>query len=292
MTRNDVSVDGPAQADDTMQYVIVRKRHPGRYVAVAIILLLLAGLVNAFVNGKIAWNVVGTYLFDPDIIAGTLNAIFLTVLVMTIGTVLAICTALMVGSENPVLRSVAHGYMFVFRAIPMLLQLLLWYNLALIFPTMGIPFLFSAPTTQIMTPFVAALLALSIAQGAYLAEIIRSGLISVGRGQHEAAISIGMTYWQAFRRVILPQALRVIVPPLGNETIGMVKFTSLASVIQYREVLYSAQSIYFANGRVIEMLLVCAFWYALIIGLLSVGQSYVERHFNKASRSASPGRAN
>lgn len=273
--------DVPQVGDD---YIFVGKIHYGRYLAVGTILLLLVLLVRAFAVGKIAWPVVGEYLFDPDIMAGIVNSIFLTILVMAVGITLAVGTALMVASTNPVLRYTARTYMFVFRSIPILLQLLIWYNLALIFPRMTIPFVLSVPTTEVLTPFVAALLAFGIAQGAYTAEVIRSGLLSVGQGQTEAAVSIGMTYWQSLRRVIMPQAMRVIVPPLGNETIGMIKYTSLASIIQYREIIYSAQSIYFANGRVIELLMVCAFWYAIVIGLLSIGQGYVERHYNRSSR--------
>lgn len=277
---------GPLNAND---YVFVRKTHYGRYLAVAVIIVLLGLIVRAFVLGKIAWPVVGEYLFDRDIMMGIVNSIILTLLVMALGVTLAVIVALMAGSRNPVLRYSARGYMFVFRSVPILLQLLIWYNLALIFPQITVPFVISVPTTQVLTPFVAALLAFSIAQGAYTTEVIRSGLLSVGKGQVEAAASIGMTYGQSLYRIILPQAMRVIVPPLGNETIGMVKYTSLASIIQYREIIYSAQSIYFATGRVIEMLMVCAFWYALVIGILSGGQTYIERYYNRSSRGSAAG---
>ncbi|MBP2562189.1 polar amino acid transport system permease protein [Neorhizobium galegae] len=273
------------------EYVFVRKIHYGRYLAVALIILLLGIIVRAFVVGKIAWAVVGEYLFDRDIMAGIVNSMILTVFVMVVGVMLAVTVALMAGSKNPVLRYTARGYMFVFRSVPILLQLLIWYNLALIFPQITIPFVVSVSTTQVLTPFVAALLAFGIAQGAYTTEVIRSGLLSVGRGQVEAAASIGMTYSQSLYRIIIPQAMRVIVPPLGNETIGMVKYTSLASVIQYREIIYSAQSIYFASGRVIEMLMVCAFWYALVIGILSIVQGYIERYYNRSSRGSAAGEA-
>ncbi|MDQ0133829.1 polar amino acid transport system permease protein [Neorhizobium galegae] len=273
------------------EYVFVRKIHYDRYLAVALIILLLGLIVRAFVVGKIAWAVVGEYLFDRDIMAGIVNSMILTVFVMVVGVMLAVTVALMAGSKNPVLRYTARGYMFVFRSVPILLQLLIWYNLALIFPQITIPFVVSVSTTQVLTPFVAALLAFGIAQGAYTTEVIRSGLLSVGRGQVEAAASIGMTYSQSLYRIIIPQAMRVIVPPLGNETIGMVKYTSLASVIQYREIIYSAQSIYFASGRVIEMLMVCAFWYALVIGILSIVQGYIERYYNRSSRGSAAGEA-
>lgn len=271
------------------EYIFVRKIHYGRYLAVVLIVLLLSLIVRAFVVGKISWPVVGEYLFDPDIVAGIVNSMILTVLVMIVGVTLAVAVALMAGSKSPVLRYTARGYMFVFRSVPILLQLLIWYNLALIFPQITIPFVVSVPTTQVLTPFIAAVLAFGIAQGAYTTEVIRSGLLSVGRGQLEAAASIGMTYGQSLYRIIIPQAMRVIVPPLGNETIGMVKYTSLASIIQYREIIYSAQSIYFASGLVIELLMVAAFWYALVIGALSIGQNYIEHYYNRSSRGSAAG---
>src|SRR5690606_14555404 len=150
-------------------------------------------------------------------------------------------------SDNPVLSYVSIGYVWFFRAVPALLQLLLWFNLALVFPTMGIPGVFSVSTVEIMTPFVATLLGLGIQQGAFTAEVVRAGLLSVDKGQYEAAQTIGMTRLKLLRRIIMPQAMRVIVPPVGNEFIGMVKLTSLASVIQYAEILHSAQNIYYAN---------------------------------------------
>lgn len=269
-----------------IQYEFVKTPRYGRFLAAAVIIALLLLLIRAFAVGKIDYQVVGRYLFDRDIMLGIVNSIGLTFLVMIIGVVLALTTALMLASSNPVLRCFATGYMFTFRSVPILLQLLIWYNLALIFPTIGLPLLGSAPTTEVITPFVAALLAFGVAQGAYTAELFRSGLLSVARGQTEAAKSIGLTYRQSITGIILPQALRVIIPPLGNETIGMVKYTSLASIIQYKEIIYSAQSIYYASGQVIELLLVCAFWYALVICILSLGQKQLEKVFNRSTTQA------
>jgi polar amino acid transport system permease protein len=155
---------------------------------------------------------------------------------------------------------------------------------------MGIPGLFSARTVDIMTPFVAALLGLGIQQGAFTAEVVRAGLLSVDRGQYEAAQSIGMPRLTMLRRIVMPQAMRVIVPPIGNEFIGMVKLTSLASVIQYTEILHSAQNIYYANSRVIELLIVAAIWYLAVVTVLSLIQMRIERYFERGVASGRAGR--
>jgi polar amino acid transport system permease protein len=151
----------------------------------------------------------------------------------------------------------------------------------LIFPTISFFGAFSVNTVDVMTPFVAALLGLGIQQGAYTAEVVRSGTLSVDNGQMEAAQSIGMTKLRAMLTIVLPQAMRVIVPPIGNETIGMVKLTSLASVIQYSEVLRTVGDVYYANSRVIELLIVAGIWYMVIVTALSIGQSYIEKYFSR-----------
>lgn len=157
--------------------------------------------------------------------------------------------------------------------------MLLWFNLALVFPKLGIPGVFEMRTVDVMTPFVATLLGLDMNQGAYTAEVIRSGILSVETGQTEAAKSIGMTRLTALRRIVLPQAMRVIIPPVGNELSSMVKLTSIASVIQYSEILRNAQTIYYANARVIELLIVAAAWHLMVVTLLQIGQYFLERRF-------------
>jgi polar amino acid transport system permease protein len=264
---------------------LVPKRHIGRMVAAGIVLLLFAGLVRAFSVGQIEWSYVRDFLFAPAILAGLYNTLLMTVAAMGLGIVLGVVIAIMRISGNPVLSSIAIGYIWVFRGAPALLQLMLWFNLALIFPTLGIPGLFEFRTVDVMTPFVAAVLGLGISQGAYTSEVVRSGLLSVDSGQYEAARTIGMTQMMMLRRIVLPQAMRVMVPPVGNEVIGMVKLTSLASVIQYSEILHNAQIIYFANTRVLELLLVASFWYLLVVSVLSIGQHYIERYFGRGSKS-------
>jgi polar amino acid transport system permease protein len=264
---------------------LVPKRHIGRMVAAAVVLLLLAALVRAFSVGQIEWSYVRDFMFAPTIIAGLGNTLLMTIAAMALGIVLGVVIAIMRISGNPVLSSIAVAYVWIFRGAPALLQLMIWFNLALIFPTMGIPGLFEFRTVDLMTPFVAAMLGLGISQGAYTSEVVRSGLLSVDTGQYEAARSIGMTHMRMLRRIVLPQAMRVMVPPIGNEVIGMVKLTSLASVIQYSEILHNAQIIYFANTRVLELLLVASFWYLIVVSVLSVGQFYIERYFGRGVKS-------
>ncbi|WP_293806007.1 amino acid ABC transporter permease [uncultured Bosea sp.] len=260
---------------------IVPRRFYGRWIASAIILAILAWVVMAFVEGDIAWPVVRQFFTAPAIIAGLGNTLVMTACAMALGIVLGVVFAIMYMSPNPVLRSVALFYIWFFRGTPLLLQLLIWFNLALVFPTIGIPGLFSWRTIDIIGPFMATLLGLGMNQGAYTAEVVRGGILSVDTGQTEAAKAIGMTRLTTLRRIVLPQAMRVIIPPVGNEVISMVKLTSVASVIQYAEILRNAQTIYYANARVIELLIVAAGWYLLVVTILQVGQYFLERHFAK-----------
>ncbi|MFT4433530.1 amino acid ABC transporter permease [Caballeronia sp. 15715] len=268
---------------DISNFEHVPRRYYGRYLASVVIVAIVAYIVVAFARGQIDWVVVGRFLTAKSILKGLGNTIVMTILAMALGIVLGVIVAIMRLSTNPVLQAVAHGYVWLFRGTPVILQLLLWFNLALVFPVMGIPGLFEFRTVDIMTPFLAALLGLGINQGAYTSEVVRAGLLSVDTGQYEAAKSIGMPKLQALRRVILPQAMRVIVPPIGNELIGMVKLTSLASVIQYAEMLHSAENIYYANARVIELLMVAGVWYLVIVTVLSLLQSRVERRFARGA---------
>ncbi|UZF90281.1 amino acid ABC transporter permease [Bosea sp. NBC_00550] len=260
---------------------IVPRRFYGRWFASAVILAILAWIVMAFVEGDIAWPVVRQFFTAPAIIAGLGNTLIMTVCAMTLGVVLGVVFAIMYMSPNPVLRSVALFYIWFFRGTPLLLQLLIWFNLALVFPTIGIPGVFSWRTIDIIGPFMATLLGLGMNQGAYTAEVVRGGILSVDTGQTEAAKAIGMTRLTTLRRIVLPQAMRVIIPPVGNEVISMVKLTSVASVIQYAEILRNAQTIYYANARVIELLIVAAGWYLLVVTLLQIGQYFLECHFSK-----------
>jgi polar amino acid transport system permease protein len=246
MTSPSQVLDNTAGLDlpDISNLRIVRRWHVGRWLTAAIILALLALIARAFANGQIEWAYVWRFLTVPAILSGVGNTIVMSILAMALGMVLGVVVAVMRMSENPVLSAVALGYAWLFRGTPVILQLLLWFNLALVFPVIGVPGVWTARTVDVMTPFFAALLGLGINQGAYTSEVVRAGLISVDAGQYEAAQSIGMTRLRSLRRIILPQAMRVVIPPLGNEFISMIKLTSLASVIQYAEVLHNAENIY------------------------------------------------
>lgn len=261
----------------------VPRRYWGRYVSTALIVLALAFVANAFAHGKIEWAYVARFLTAQAILDGLVNTVVMSVLAMALGIALGVVTAIMRLSTNPVLSWVARGYTWLFRGTPVILQLLLWFNLALVFPTVGIPGVWEARTVDLMTPFLAALLGLGINQGAYTSEVVRAGLLSVDVGQYEAAKSIGMPRLLALRRVILPQAMRVIIPPIGNEFVGMIKLTSLASVIQYAEMLHNAQNIYYANARVIELLIVAGIWYIVVVSVLSLAQSRVESYYARGA---------
>jgi len=260
-----------------------RRLHWGRWIAAAAILAVLLLLARAFAAGQIEWPYVARFLTVPAILTGIRNTVVMAVLAMALGIVLGVIVAVMRLSPNPVLKSVASGYTWLFRGTPLILQLLLWFNLALVFPVIGIPGIWSGRAVDIMTPFLSALLGLGINQGAYTSEVMRAGILSVDTGQYEAAQAIGMGRLQALHRIILPQAMRVVLPPLGNEFIGMVKATSLASVIQYPEVLHSAENIYYANSRVIELLIVAGLWYLLVVSILTPLQMLLERRFARGT---------
>jgi polar amino acid transport system permease protein len=274
---------GDHDLSDLAGLPLVRPRHWGRWAAATVLLMLLALLVRAFALGQIEWAFVWRFLTVRSILTGVANTVAMSICAMALGIALGVTAAVMRMSPNPVLRSVSAGYVWLFRGMPVILQLLLWFNLALVFPDLGIPGVWSAHTVDVMTPFVAALLGLGVNQGAYTSEVVRAGILSVEVGQHEAAQSIGMSRLKALRRIILPQAMRVVIPPMGNEFIGMIKLTSLASVIQYAEVLHSAENIYYANSRVIELLMVAGIWYLGIVSVLTPLQMLLERRFSRGA---------
>lgn len=274
---------GVAELGSISHLTHVPRRYWGRYLATALIVIALLFVANAFARGKIEWSYVAKFLTAQSILTGLVNTVVMSILAMALGIVLGVVTAVMRLSTNPVLSWVARGYTWLFRGTPVILQLLLWFNLALVFPAIGLPGVWEMRTVDLMTPFLAALLGLGINQGAYTSEVVRAGLLSVDVGQYEAAKAIGMPRLLALRRIILPQAMRVIIPPIGNEFVGMIKLTSLASVIQYAEMLHSAQNIYYANARVIELLIVAGIWYVVVVTVLSIVQSRIERFYARGA---------
>jgi polar amino acid transport system permease protein len=276
----------PAPAEEAWQISAVR--HGGRWVSGVIIIGLLALLVRAFANAEIDWSAVGQYLTAHAILSGFLHTIEISFWSMVLASFLGLVFAIMRLSHNRVANSVAWLYVWLFRGTPVLLQLLLWFNLAIVFPRFSIPGIWQDKTINIMSPFVAALLGLGVNEGAYLTEVIRSGILSVDEGQEEASTALGLSRARALRHVVLPQALRIILPPYGNEAIGLLKTSSLAAVIAFPELLESAEQIYYVNSRVIELLLVAAAWYLVATSALSVGQYYLERRLSRGLARARP----
>jgi polar amino acid transport system permease protein len=264
-------------------------RRPGRWVAAAIILYLTAAIVKSVAtNPRFEWGIIRHYFTSSRVLQGLVTTLELTVLCMAIGIAIGIVLAVMRLSPNPLVSGASWLYIWFFRGTPVLVQILFWGFFAALYPrvSLGIPLgpqfvHFSA--NSVITPFVAGMLALGLNEGAYMAEIVRAGIISVDEGQTEAAQSLGMTRLQTIRRIVLPQAMRVIVPPTGNETISMLKTTSLVSVIAVTELLYSVQLIYAVNYRTIPLLIVASIWYLIVTTVLSFGQYYLERYFARGA---------
>lgn len=273
-------------ADDELS--VARRYHPLRWLIALVLAWLTFEVIRAFATTpNIDWPSVGHYIFNSDVLSGLEKTLLLSVAAMGLAMVLGVIIAVMRLSANPMARSVAVGYVWLMRSVPVLVQLIFWYNLALVFShvKLGIPgtgvTLVSWNTNSVITPFMAALLGLGLAEAAYYSEIVRGGLLGVGRGQQQAAEAIGMTGFQAFRLVILPQAMRIVIPPTGNEFIGMLKYTALASVISYNELLGTATQIYGQNSKTIELLIVISFWYVVCTTVLSIVQYFIERHYGR-----------
>jgi polar amino acid transport system permease protein len=282
------TTEAPPGRPDEIKAVPVR--HPGRWIVAAIIVVVVASLiVSAAGNPRFDWPTVGDYLFSSRILHGLRLTIELTVIAMAIGIVLGVVLAVLRLSPNPLLSGASWVYIWFFRGTPVLVQILFWSYIAAVYPkiSFGVPFggpvLVEGNANSVITPFVAGMLGLGLNEGAYMAEIVRAGILSVEEGQSEAAGALGMTRLQTMRRIVLPQAMRVIIPPTGNETISMLKTSSLVSVIAVTELLYSAQLIYSVNYRTISLLLVASIWYLALTTILSIGQYYIERHFGRGT---------
>jgi len=279
-------------------------RHPGRWVASAVILVLVAMLVNTLLfshvvrggvrEGRFQWGVVGHYLFAAPVLRGIVITLELTVIAMAAGVVLGVLLAVLRLSPSRLLSGSAWIYIWFFRGTPVLVQLFFWYDgIAYLYQhlTLGVPFgpaLFTFNSNTLITAFVAGALGLSFNEGAYMAEIVRAGIISVDEGQTEAAQSLGMSKVTTLRRIILPQAMRIIIPPTGNETISMLKTTSLVSTIAVTDLFQATQNISNANYEVVPLLLVASLWYLFFTSVLTVGQFYVERYYARGTARALP----
>jgi polar amino acid transport system permease protein len=230
--------------------------------------------------------VVGDYLFDHRILHGVEVTLFLTAIAMAVGIVLGILLAVMRLSPNPLLSGGSALYVWFFRGTPVIVQIFFWFFISAVYQTidLGIPFgpsFIHLEGNAVITTLVAAILGLGLNEGAYMSEIVRAGIISVDEGQTDAAQALGMTRTQTMRRIVLPQAMRVIIPPTGNETISMLKTSSLVFAIAYTELFYSAQLIYATNYKNIQLLIVVSIWYLFMTSVLSIGQFYLERYYGR-----------
>ncbi|WP_405782000.1 amino acid ABC transporter permease [Streptomyces sp. NBC_00859] len=268
----------PAAEDPVPRIVPVRRT--GQWVAATLVALLLAGAVTSVVrNDAFQWGVVGDYFATTAVLRGLGLTLWLTAAVMVLGFALGTLLAVMRMSANPVLRAVGWGYIWLFRSTPILVQLLFWFNIGALYPQ-----ILGVRTVNLLGPVTVAIIGLTLHEAAYAAEVVRGGILSVGRGQIEAAESLGLGRWRRLRRIVLPQAMRSIVPPAGNMLIGTLKGTSIVSVIAVQDLLYSVQLVYHRTYQVIPLLLVATIWYAAVTSVLSAGQHYIERHYARGAR--------
>ncbi|WUS99197.1 amino acid ABC transporter permease [Streptomyces sp. NBC_00708] len=263
-------------------------RHYGRYVSALVAIAALASLIYAFSQGKINWGAIPDYFFDHRIIDGVGQTLLLTALSMLIGVVGGILLAVMRLSRNPVTSSIAWFYIWFFRGTPVLVQLFVWFNLGLVFEYINLGPVYKDYWSSFMTPLLTALLGLGLNEAAYMAEICRAGLLSVDEGQTEASHALGMSHAKTLRRVVIPQAMRVIVPPTGNEVINMLKTTSLVAAVQFYELFKNAQDIGSQSGSPVEMYFLAAAWYLIMTSVLSIGQYYLERYYARGSSRSLP----
>lgn len=269
--------------------VAIRLKHPGRILLAAVLVIFAAIFIidAAFNRPAFEWAEVGKYLFDSRVSQAVGFTLQLTVYSMIIAIVLGVSLAVMRLSPNPIVKSVAWVYLWIFRGTPVYVQLVFWGLLAVIYPTIGIGIPFMEPWVSVETDFLLnafalAVIGLALNEAAYMAEIVRAGLLSVDNGQEEAATALGLGWWHTMTRVILPQAMRVIIPPTGNEVISMLKTTSLVTAVPFTLELYTrTRDIAAVTYKPVPMLIVASIWYLAITSILMVGQYYLERHFAK-----------
>lgn len=274
---------------------VVPTRHYWRTVATVITaVILLASIYGLVVDRRFEWGIVFSYAFNPQILIGLSITLELTAISMAIGIILGVILAVMLRSKTYLVRGISKVYIWFFRGTPVLVQLIFWYNLAALVPGIGIPGLFSVSVNSLISPLTAAILGLGLNEGAYMAEIVRAGIVSVDQGQLDAGQSLGMTSHKIMRHVILPQALRVILPPTGNETIGMLKTTALVSVIAMSDMLYSAEKIYAVNYEIVPLLITVSLWYLAVTSVLTWCQTRIENRLarGRSSRASGVGEAN
>ncbi len=277
----------PIVSTDGTRIEIARQWHPKRWIVGAFALAFVAWAVSIVVfNENIRWNRVWEYLFSARILEGVWVTIWVSIVATILGLVLGVILAVMKLSQNPVLRWIAEGYIWFFRGTPVLVQLIFWFNLAFLLPyiTLQIPFTdigMRWDTNAVISGSVAALLGLGLNLAAYFAETVRAGIQAVDRGQTEAALAGGLTRAQTMRLIVLPQALRIIIPPTGNEFISMLKTTSLIVVVAGNDLMTRASQIYKQNNLIIELLIVASLWYMLMTAVATFLQSRLEKRFGQ-----------
>jgi polar amino acid transport system permease protein len=273
---------------------IVPRRHVGRWTAAAAALLLFVMAVNSVVrNDAFQWAVVGRYFTTGAVLDGLLLTLWLTGAVMVLGFLLGTVLAVMRLSPNPVLRTLSWGYVWIFRSTPLLVQLLFWFNIGALYPALGLgvpfgPQFVTVQTVNLLGPTLTAVIGLTLHETAYAAEVVRGGILSVDSGQTEAAQALGLGRWRTLRRIVVPQAMRSVVPTAGNMLIGTLKGTSIVSVLAVHDLLFSVQLVYNRTYQVIPLLLVATLWYVAVTTVLNIGQFYVERHYARGTARSLP----
>jgi polar amino acid transport system permease protein len=281
------------ESDDSQVQDVAYAHQPlywGRWLSWFVITLILAKFIYICANNpNFKWDIVASYLTSPSILNGLSVTLGISFIAMLIGVVLGLLFAIGRLSNNFLFRKLASLYVWFFLSTPLLVQLIFWYNLSALFPTIAIsipfgPTLASWDTNHIISPLTAAIIGLALNEGAYMTEIIRSGLTSVDPNQRETAMSFGMTSRQILFRIIIPQAMRTIIPPTGNQLISMIKATSMVSVIAMNDLLYSVQTIYNQNFHVIPLLIVAVIWYLVITSILSCLQFFIENYYARGKQ--------
>jgi polar amino acid transport system permease protein len=282
---SDTLAKAPAAPDipgDADVPTIVPQRRYGQWAAAVVVLALLGLAVNSVLrNDAFRWDLVAGYFTSASVLRGLWLTLWLTAVVMVLGFALGTLLAAFRLSANPVLRAVSWGYVWLFRSIPILVQLLLWFNIGALYPQ-----ILGVRTVDLLGPVTVAIVGLTLHEAAYAAEVVRGGILSVDRGQIEAAQALGLSRWRRWRRIVLPQAMRSIVPPAGNMLIGTLKGTSIVSVIAVSDLLFSVQLIYHRTYQVIPLLMVATVWYTVVTSVLSIGQAYVEKHYARGSETS------
>ncbi|MGM7669806.1 amino acid ABC transporter permease [Microbacterium sp. A93] len=285
----------PAVRTDAVDVAQARPRvRPLRILGTAVLVLVVFGILSFLVtNERFEWPVVAEYLFNPSVLLGLVTSVLLMVVAMVLGTALGTVLAAGQLSDYWPVRTACLTFVGFFRGVPPLVQLIFWYNLAYLLPriSVGVPFgpeLFSWSTNDLITPLTAAIIGLSLHEAAYMAEIIRAGILSVDQGQHDASAAMGFSRWHSFTRIVLPQAMRVIIPPTGSQVIATLKGTSLVSVIAMGDLLHAVQVVYNRTYDVVPMLIVAVIWYLVAVTVLTFFQRKVEDYYSRGATRTAP----